>query len=496
MADKEGSDGASLRFTGFDVVGEVFLDKGRVLRGIYTGNGDTYRDILQICEHHNLFRSGIVPTYELALNPYPERHYDLVLEHERVPFISYPYEWTAGMLKDAALFHIELFQELNQYGLTIKDFHPYNILFRNTEPVFIDFTSIIHSDSLKNEEYLQPSRMGLIFGLFRSLGGIDSLLYYQMYKIMCLPYFVLPLYLMQQFRHNYARKRMMETTLNSKNARVIIPAEMLCYAIPRPWRWKHDIILYLARTASKYLALLQREKSKKRFWEILKNEVAALQPSLSGSDYSAYYDSKAEEFGFEPSLDWTPKNRVIYESIRHLRPETLLDIGCNTGWFSILASKLGCRVVAIDNDEACAGILYTRAKREHLDILPLVLDVTNTDRDRGDIVSIAVEERLKCDVVLALAIIHHMVLGRGQSFAEVVQLLNSFARNHLILEFVPLNDDRIIAEPEFFTAFHANPDTFAWYTQDNLLKELGRYYTTIKIEDSFPRPRTLLICSK
>lgn len=134
MHTTEGQLGAPTRFVGFDVGGEVFLSQGRVLRGIYPGNSALYREVLRTCEVHDLFRFGIVATRELHVNPHPDMPYDLVLEHERIPCVSYPHEWPASMLKATALFHIDLYTELGPYGLTIKDWHPYNILFKATKP--------------------------------------------------------------------------------------------------------------------------------------------------------------------------------------------------------------------------------------------------------------------------------------------------------------------------------------------------------------------------
>jgi hypothetical protein len=134
-----------------------------VLRGIYPGNGALYRQVLRTCEAHDLFRFGIVATREADVNPCPSLSYDLVLEHERITFVSYPHEWPAYMLKDAALFHIDLYRKLAEHGLTIKDWHPYNILFKAAEPIFVDFASVIPVENLSKEEYLTPPRSPRFF---------------------------------------------------------------------------------------------------------------------------------------------------------------------------------------------------------------------------------------------------------------------------------------------------------------------------------------------
>ncbi|HWG33421.1 MAG TPA: hypothetical protein VN650_04575, partial [Gemmatimonadaceae bacterium] len=72
------------RLAGFDAAGETFMADGRVLRGIYSGHGATYRRILEVSEAAGVFDFGIVATRALPQNPYSDLAYDLVLEHDRV----------------------------------------------------------------------------------------------------------------------------------------------------------------------------------------------------------------------------------------------------------------------------------------------------------------------------------------------------------------------------------------------------------------------------
>ena len=68
------------------------------------------------------------------IHRHPELGYEMILEHERIPFVSYPHEWSASMFKEAALLHNALYERLEEHGLTLKDWHPLNILFSGTRP--------------------------------------------------------------------------------------------------------------------------------------------------------------------------------------------------------------------------------------------------------------------------------------------------------------------------------------------------------------------------
>ena len=63
------------------------------------------------------------------------------LKHEAIPFVSYPYEWTFSMLKDAALLQLDLLLAALDHDLILKDSTPYNVQFKGARAVFIDVGS-------------------------------------------------------------------------------------------------------------------------------------------------------------------------------------------------------------------------------------------------------------------------------------------------------------------------------------------------------------------
>jgi SAM-dependent methyltransferase len=447
------------------------------------------------------FESGLVSTTEVRVPELEHLGYDLILEHERLPFVSYAHEWTSEMLQEAALFQLDLNLRLSRHGLWLKDCGvPANVLFRNSHPVFVDFLSLVSSEEVETQEFLQPRRAA---GPLSPLWTRRSACFHEIFLRMFHPYLLHPLYMLQQGRHGETRKRLLATTLNS-GPDVIQATE--AFGADKIQRQHHEGAL-----AARELALVQDRWED--YLQILREEVAALKVSLDRSDYSTYYDLKKENFSFEPSAEWLPKQRAVYEAISRFRPSTVLDIGSNTGWFSVLAAHHGAQVVAVEIDEASANLLYRRAKLENLPILPLVMDFTQLppaipafaghEKDphvvRSKISSrspllLPANERLQCDMVLALAIVHHFTLGRGFSLEETVRLLASFSRQQLVLEFVAKEDPLIVNEPDFFPAFKQNPSRFEKYTKENWLKELRRYFSDIEVQPS-TRGREIFVCS-
>src|SRR5687767_32725 len=490
------------RLPGFDNAGEPFVSGDRVLRGIYPGHADTVRTVLRICEKHDLFSSGVVATRELPSNPHPELAYEIILEHERIPFVTYPHEWSAAMFKEAALFHITLFGALGDHGLTIKDWHPHNILFSGTRPVFVDFTSIIPIADLPGQPHLQSIQSS---GTMGALWDATSNAVYKMYRLMFEPYFGLPLLMMHRGLHAQARRRIYETTLNSSES-VITHIEAFNGSLATRARYALESRLLM-------FALADRGQSKTRFFKLLRRIVASRNAAVRRSDYSSYYEDKKEAFPATPSDDWTHKQHGVHSTLTRLKPRTVLDIGSNTGWFSKLAARLGSMVVAVDMDEASIDRLFNEASEQSLEILPLVANLMSPlpplyPRTYPDEPSLSLigeshspmvtqpDERLRCEMVLALAIVHHLALGQSLTFEDIAAKFDRLAEHSVCVEFVDIDDAMITSDPAFFPAWNADPSAFGWYTRENLIAALESHFGRVEILPSHPETRSLLVCTR
>lgn len=484
----------------FDAQGQVFIEPDRVLRGIFKGHGPSCRRILHIIEENDLFRFGIVQTSEVSDVQLPGGPYDLVLAHERVPFVSYPHEWSASMIKDAALFHLDLFMRLAPYGLILKDMHPLNVMFVRAKPIFVDFTSIIEASALGSEAYLQSARKPR--RAFWSSWDRQSTIVNDMYERMFVPHFLLPMEFMTRGRHAQARERMLSTTLNT-TTEVIHPHEAYGRDITARY-------LDISRRIALDAALGDRSDTKPRFFQRLRSNVAKMDVEPPVSGYANFYRLKGEDFDLKSSAHWNVRQRTLHSVLEQLRPATVLDIAGNTGWFARLAASTGASVVAFDIDESCADRLYLDTKPGQDDIVSLVLDVTNPTPEVHGIhlpseprrefedapVLLSATRRLKCELVMALAIVHHLALGQGKSLHDIVSTLDEFTVSHLVMEYIDRHDQLIVAEPEFFPAMQRTPYDFDWYTLEAFESELSKRFATVLRLPSHPASRTILLCSR
>ena len=185
----------------------------------------------------------------------------------------------------------------------------------------------------------------------------------------------------------------------------------------------------------------------------------------------------------------TVKQKCIYNILSELRPASVLDILSNTGQYSKLAAQVGGRIVSFDTDTRRITQLYYDAQDSRLPILPLIMDFTRPTPSRGlsNECFIAATERFKCDMVLALSWAHNAIFQRCLNFDQIVEGLAQFSKRWLVAEFVPREDADIC---KFWSG------SFSWYTLDNFISALRKWFNVVKIVPSYPEPRVLLLCEK
>jgi ribosomal protein L11 methylase PrmA len=216
----------------------------------------------------------------------------------------------------------------------------------------------------------------------------------------------------------------------------------------------------------------------------LETTVRGLEWQPKGTIWANYYDDTNYS---EAAL--ARKTELVDRFVARTQPGVVWDLGANTGRFSRLASQRGIQTIAFDMDPAAVDKNYAesvRGRETHL--LPLVLDLTNPSSGIGW----AGEERLSlqargpADLVLALALIHHLAIGNNVPLDRIAALLSAFGRA-LVIEFVPKSDSqvqRLLASRE---------DVFPTYAQDVFEAAFARYFDTLEVARIPGTERTLYL---
>jgi ribosomal protein L11 methylase PrmA len=343
-----------------------------------------------------------------------------ILHHERVPFISYPWEWTFSALRAAALFHLDLQLEALGRGVSLRDASAFNVQFDGARPVFIDVLSFRpyregeywtgHRQFC--EQFLAPLVLGSLLGIrhnawFRgSPEGIPAA------DVACL----LPL------RHRLSPALLTNLVLPSRLQRNARPAR--AKAAERVTRRG------LPRMA--YEGLLSQ----------LRGRIARLRPP-GGTEATVWGDYETAH-GYEPG-EHEKKRAAVAGFAGALRPGILWDLGCNTGEYAEVAIAGGAgRVVGFDADHGALERAWRRAEEKALPFLPLYQDAADPSPAQGWNGSErrSLSGRGPADSLLALALVHHLAIGRNVPLRDVLAWLVSLAPTGLV-EFVPRNDPRV-----------------------------------------------------
>lgn len=382
-----------------------------------------------------------------------------ILSHERLPFVSYPYEWPFSMLRDAAVLQLGLLHDALAEGLISKDASPYNVQWRGSSPVFIDV------------------------GSFEPLGEGEPWAGYR--QFCCL--FLYPLMLQA-----YAGLPFQPWLRGSLEG--IAPAEARAVLRGRQ-SFRRGVLTHVALHAR-----LERRESDRDTRsevrragfrkELIEANVARLSKLVQrldwGSSKTAWSDY-GERSHYEAE-ELERKDRFVREACASVSPRLVWDLGCNDGRYSRIAAEHSGFVVAIDGDHASVEALY-RALRGESDerILPLVIDLADPSPARGwrGLERSRLEERGRPELVLCLALVHHLSIAANVPLSEVVDWLASLG-GVLVVEFAGRDDpmvQRLLARKKD----DAHPD----YTAESFERELLKRFEITRREPLASRFRTL-----
>jgi SAM-dependent methyltransferase len=421
-------------------MGYVMENKNYINRIVYKKYNDKIKKIYSLYSKNNLKNQGIVKT--------TFRYKNRILIHPKYT-ISYPFEWSANMFKDAVLFHLNLYLKLDKHELTLKDGILNNILFYKAQPIFVDFFSMIFKRDLSSEIWLlklnKKNFFDLRFAIFNS---------------MILPFMIEPFILFARKNNITARNFLFSHYVN------VVQVNSFTYKINKIFWKKFYKIKYFFFYLNNNLKLLNKSikiDNKKKFNNFLKkivNIIKIIDVSPKVSNYSSYYEDKKENYNFLFDPKWGDKQKNVFKIIKTYRPKSVLDLGCNTGWFSFLAAKNGASVIAIDNDESCVDKIYLYTKKNNFNILPLVMSFEDLHihkygipvkkNTKSKILFSSPISRFQSDMVMCLALSHHLILGNGLSIKKIFEDLSLLTKKYLVFEFVDLNDPLIKKHGNFF----------------------------------------------
>jgi len=369
-----------------------------------------------------------------------------MLRHDRIPFWSYPYEWSFSMLRDAALLHLDLLEEALQTGLTLKDATSFNVQFVGASPIFIDVGSFTEYEA--GEPWLgysQFCRQFLYPLLIRAHADVafQPLLRGSLDGI--------PAKTAREFLHaqrTLKRGVLTDVVLQARAERTMRASERNVRSELSAAGFNAEVILGNVRRLRKTI--------RKTTWA----------PGASPwSDY-ATCEHVATQRGI--------KEDFVRAIAGARRRDLVWDLGANDAHFSVAIAGDCDTIVAVDGDEETIDHVYRQLRQDGpANVLPLVMNLADPSPGLGwrGLERGPLEARGAPDLVLMLALVHHLVIGSNLPLASLIEWLASLGAE-VVFEWVPLEDEmsRRLMVNKRRTEVHAD------YTEDHLRRNLdGRF---------------------
>lgn len=415
-----------------DHANRVFHFNEHIWRGMDAGTREDWRLLSEqeffqrLVNAGKVVRSQIVPPEEWRSIP-ELSEWAAVLTHERIPFITYPYEWPFGMLKDAALLHLDTLEAALKQGWTMKDASAFNVQWRGRTPVFIDTPSFQpRAPGTGWIGYRQFCMMFLFPLMLRSYRGVD---YHPLLRSSLdgIDPVVANRILtgFSRFRsgvlsHVYFQAKLQQRARLQEMQEAATLTESGVADIRPPLAIKHTdaMVIGLVQSLARIVGKMQ----------------------LTAID-TVWQDYASSHSYAEQSLE--SKKRFVNTHIAQRRWGMIWDLGCNTGTFSEIAATQADNVVAMDGDANVVESLYQLCKSGGGpgNILPIVLNLANPSPGQGwrGLERKPIDERGRPELILCLALIHHLAIGSNVPLTEIVDWLHELGGD-LIVEFVDRED--------------------------------------------------------
>lgn len=406
-----------------DPAGNVFVADNRVFRSINEVARAGYEEIRGKGILSKVIQQGyLIGFEELSKSDWPIDTLGAayVVEHPRIPYISYPYEWSFSQLKAAALHHLDFQLALLESDVVLSDATAYNIQFIGCKPVFIDFLSLRpyrkgefwlgHRQFC--EQFLNPLLLRAFNGIYHNAwfrGSLEGIRTIDLARLVPTS---------KKFSWNVVSQVILQAKLDSKV--INTPDKLIKKAKSHGQLSKNAYYGFLSQMR-KWISKLVPADGGKTAWR----------------DYAHTHTYTSKEAAL--------KRQFVKDFIAATKPKTLIDMGCNTGDYSVVALESGAEyVVGFDFDQQAIDLAFSRAIDQQLPFLPLFLDAANPSPNQGWMQAEreGFAGRTKADALVALAFEHHLAIARNIPLQQVIQWLVNIAP-HGVIEFVPKSDSTI-----------------------------------------------------
>ena len=398
-----------------DLSARVIYKDGKYIRLILNSYKDEYNHLMNSGLFEELIKNNLLISHEeITLNEFNKDVYKVILP-KQIAFQSYPFEWSYQQWRKAILVFLKINQISLKYGMILKDATPYNFYFVGGNAIMFDTSSLIFFNENDKwiaykqfcQEFLSP------FALMYYKGSIWSKLY------------------MAHLRG--------------------LPLQFVSNQLPAKSWFNLSVLLHI-HLHSKYSFKVSAGKATDSrgfslskigsLFRMIESSILSWEKPLFFKNYwENYYEEDIETEEYIKS-----KEQVVKDWLQFINPNSVLDLGANTGRFSIIASSFAEKVISLESDESCVDEIVKQIDLKKIkNINPLIGDLAEPSPFLGlmNMELSSLFQRANSELILSLALIHHLYFTKDMSFAQIAELFSEFCSKYLIVEFIPIDDRKV-----------------------------------------------------
>jgi SAM-dependent methyltransferase len=344
-----------------------------------------------------------------------DKHSYKILIPEQIDFISLPFEWCYAQWRKVLLAYLDINLQAIEYGMILKDATPYNFYLKGGKAILFDTSS---------------------FSFFKDPDYWNS--YRQFCEEMLGPFALM----------HYKGVRWGRLTLASHQG---LPLDFISQNLPAKSWLNLTCLLHLHLHAKAYLKQSKENNTskgltKEKLTEVFKMIKSTIEKWDDYYHYPAHWDAYYEK-DIETPEYLADKENTVREILEELKPTRVLDLGANTGKFSEIACEFSDKVIALEFDKDCVDFIENRITETQNEKLATLLgDLSQTSPDFGLLGKehSSIFKRAKADMVMALALVHHLALPKMIPFELISDMLYEFSSKYVLVEFIEKTDRKVI----------------------------------------------------
>ncbi len=400
-----------------DKVARVVKKESFYYRYIFNQYKAEYDHLMQSGLYIELIQKGLLIQHqEIEIDTKDPKIYKLLLPIQ-IPFQSYPFEWSFIQWKKAISTYLKINNIAIKYGMILKDASPYNFYLQSGKAIMFDTSSFIFFK--ENDKWIAYRQF------CEEFLGPFALMYYNGAK-----WSKLTIANLRGLPLNFISKQL--STKSWFNLTILLNIHLHA-----KYLGKKEIFEVQSYSIKGFSI-----KKIKSLFTIIFNTVSKWnKPYQFNQHWVGYYENDIESQEY-----LSDKKRIISEWLEIIKPNSVLDLAANIGDFSFIAANYAEKVIALDYDEACVDEIESEIKKNKIDnITTLVCNLVEPSPNIGLLNKEidGIYKRLKCEMVFALAITHHLLISNSISFKQLSELIDKFSSKYVIVEFIDIQDIKV-----------------------------------------------------